>query len=106
MEELNDVHDDGSFMFTSESVGEGHPGDFKSWTFKWNSQKCAFKLLYSKTIFYCLLIQKLCTCMEGEKDMHYRLIIHLPPQVNGAYFVDRRNGKLVKQQFSRVHSHI
>ncbi|XP_056104031.1 S-adenosylmethionine synthase isoform X1 [Rhinichthys klamathensis goyatoka] len=25
MEELNDVHDDGSFMFTSESVGEGHP---------------------------------------------------------------------------------
>lgn len=30
MEELNDVHDDGSFMFTSESVGEGHPGDFQS----------------------------------------------------------------------------
>ncbi|XP_056326281.1 S-adenosylmethionine synthase isoform X1 [Danio aesculapii] len=25
MEGLNDVHDDGSFMFTSESVGEGHP---------------------------------------------------------------------------------
>ncbi|KAG9275231.1 S-adenosylmethionine synthase isoform X1 [Astyanax mexicanus] len=25
MEGLNDFHDDGSFMFTSESVGEGHP---------------------------------------------------------------------------------
>ncbi|XP_051506913.1 S-adenosylmethionine synthase-like [Myxocyprinus asiaticus] len=25
MEGVNDVHDDGSFMFTSESVGEGHP---------------------------------------------------------------------------------
>ncbi|XP_059373864.1 S-adenosylmethionine synthase isoform X1 [Carassius carassius] len=25
MEGMNDVHDDGSFMFTSESVGEGHP---------------------------------------------------------------------------------
>ncbi|XP_056616839.1 S-adenosylmethionine synthase [Triplophysa dalaica] len=25
MEGFNDVHDDGSFMFTSESVGEGHP---------------------------------------------------------------------------------
>ncbi|XP_059422565.1 S-adenosylmethionine synthase-like isoform X1 [Carassius carassius] len=25
MEGMNDIHDDGSFMFTSESVGEGHP---------------------------------------------------------------------------------
>ncbi|XP_051946078.1 S-adenosylmethionine synthase [Xyrauchen texanus] len=25
MEGVNDIHDDGSFMFTSESVGEGHP---------------------------------------------------------------------------------
>ncbi|XP_016343924.1 S-adenosylmethionine synthase-like [Sinocyclocheilus anshuiensis] len=25
MEGMNDAHDDGSFMFTSESVGEGHP---------------------------------------------------------------------------------
>lgn len=27
MDTLNDFIDDGSFMFTSESVGEGHPGE-------------------------------------------------------------------------------
>lgn len=27
MERMNDFTDEGSFMFTSESVGEGHPGE-------------------------------------------------------------------------------
>lgn len=27
VEKMSDLLDDGSFMFTSESVGEGHPGE-------------------------------------------------------------------------------
>lgn len=33
MDAMNDFTDDGSFMFTSESVGEGHPGEALSITF-------------------------------------------------------------------------